>query len=935
MQVPVLAGCNSLQGEVCELAAAGNPTACEPTLRFATDDRPAEARLAIWYPDPNAVLRVTVDGDEARGALALRTTHVLDDGQRLDVEVLDDASTLTLHAGERIVHSWTLARPAQEPPELTRARAALGVAVGDPARLAASAALEATLPSLDSSVRLKALDVLADLGFQDAFQADPASRDEVWIRTLARTEAVFQAAREQDDIARAACHVCRGVEASLNAGADSALTAWESRLESLVSGGVGDDSLASTCLSFYRGSLALRIGDLQRATREFQAARGAAERWGHGAIEDAAEYQLVTTYARLMRDDEALEVLRHAEERVVDHSCLNWLYIVNAEGWANFLLADLRRPARDAIPSLELARTVLAFPADEQSTPSRDRCRNDMLLDHVNLNLALASEAEGWVGFSEALLDQLSPDDGNDPEFEFWREELEQRLVLARSDRGELAEFLLHEHDGTGDPDQNWSSAWARGRAFEALGLTDDALAEYALADGALAQMMSRLDFDGGRDRLLASRQQSSTRRVLLLLGEGRVDEALCVARLARRRSNAVLDRVARIASLSASEREKWASMITAHERLGAQLDEHENRRWETPVAERRGHDEQTAAMAKQLELARADAFEFLFGASEIGSEQERCATLRPPSDRELMLIYFPTDRPDRWVAFASTRARTDYAIVEETPSVRGDLQRLSEALLQPFADHIRSAESIRILPTAELWNVPFFALPWDEDVLVARAPVSMALDLARPSVPEPANAGTALIVADPSSDLAAAADEAADVSRALVDRGWNVQQLTGTDARLVDVRAAMVEADLFHYAGHGRHAGVEGWGSALRLAGGMLLTVEDVLALERVPSLVILPACDTAPSGEGTLAGGMNIGRAFLLSGAEVVIAATGEIEDRAAGSFSTSFHAAFLQSTSPAEAMRVALLANRHAGSPAPSPTADPLRRMTLLTH
>jgi CHAT domain-containing protein len=86
---------------------------------------------------------------------------------------------------------------------------------------------------------------------------------------------------------------------------------------------------------------------------------------------------------------------------------------------------------------------------------------------------------------------------------------------------------------------------------------------------------------------------------------------------------------------------------------------------------------------------------------------------------------------------------------------------------------------------------------------------------------------------------------------------------------------------DLLHYAGHGTFDGPDGWESGLPLAGGGRLTVADVLALRRVPSLVLLSGCETArTAAEGQVAG-LGIAQAFVLAGARVVVAATRRVDD------------------------------------------------------
>ena len=73
-----------------------------------------------------------------------------------------------------------------------------------------------------------------------------------------------------------------------------------------------------------------------------------------------------------------------------------------------------------------------------------------------------------------------------------------------------------------------------------------------------------------------------------------------------------------------------------------------------------------------------------------------------------------------------------------------------------------------------------------------------------------------------------------------------------GAEASPAAVRRAIEQAALLHYAGHGDFAGETGWESALRLADDGQLTLPDILALDRVPSTVVLSGCETGRSGDG-----------------------------------------------------------------------------------
>ena len=111
---------------------------------------------------------------------------------------------------------------------------------------------------------------------------------------------------------------------------------------------------------------------------------------------------------------------------------------------------------------------------------------------------------------------------------------------------------------------------------------------------------------------------------------------------------------------------------------------------------------------------------------------------------------------------------------------------------------------------------------------------------------------------------------------------------------------ARLPEVSLFHYAGHGARAGVEGLGSHLRLAGDRQLLATDVLALGQAPALVVLSACDTARTADDR-AEALGLAQAFLLAGARAVVAPTRPVDDAVALAIVTEFYREFEGKTAP----------------------------------
>ncbi|MCA9544076.1 MAG: CHAT domain-containing protein, partial [Myxococcales bacterium] len=103
---------------------------------------------------------------------------------------------------------------------------------------------------------------------------------------------------------------------------------------------------------------------------------------------------------------------------------------------------------------------------------------------------------------------------------------------------------------------------------------------------------------------------------------------------------------------------------------------------------------------------------------------------------------------------------------------------------------------------------------------------------------------------------------------------------------------AALAEATHLHYAGHGRFAGFEGWGSGLPLRDAVL-ELRDVLAAPRVPGTVVLSGCETGKAADGA-AVGVGLAHAFLIRGAEAVVAPVRPVDDGQALVFGKALYAA-----------------------------------------
>ncbi len=102
-------------------------------------------------------------------------------------------------------------------------------------------------------------------------------------------------------------------------------------------------------------------------------------------------------------------------------------------------------------------------------------------------------------------------------------------------------------------------------------------------------------------------------------------------------------------------------------------------------------------------------------------------------------------------------------------------------------------------------------------------------------------------------------------------------------------VRSALERGDvtLFHFAGHAKFSGTDGWDSQIPLAEGGLLRVSDVLSLPSVPRLVVLSGCETGH------ADGLGLAHAFVAAGAGAAVGITRVIPDTEAHDLMRLFYA------------------------------------------
>lgn len=627
---------------------------------------------------------------------------------------------------------------------------------------------------------------------------------------------------------------------------------WVERLDEAA---VQAEPEARVWSQYYRGILDSRTGDLGAAVQAFADVRRDAARLGMTTYWVSATQMHASLLAQIGRGSEALESARETllRARELKLPCDLQQQTLGNMGWTHLLLAQ---GGLDHDPPRPLMREQLAL------VEPGGRCPDPAERAWARINLAVVAlsedepeEAWAWVEHG-----QLSPVPAW---LRPWLDEVRARVGL------ETGRFELLPPIGWHEPpplevDLGWNRLVREAQMLERLGLVEPARHAYLEAEQLLDSGRATLGVDEGGDLFLGGRRASAQGLVDLLVRQGRHAEALCRARLAYGRELREVDQAARIAGLTPAQKRRRQVLLDEYITLRTQLDQERQADWEFALPEREHRQQRRRERAHRAD-ARLDEAMRLVGPSRI----EDCDDLVRPAPGELLLLPFE-DHAGTWLLLADAEG----VAVERTPrdAVGPGLHRR--------AAWIERAQRIRVLPNpgASLHDVPF-----GDGVLLDAATVAYSLDLpARPSsVPASAEA---VVTADPSDDLPQARAEAHAVVDVLRARGWVVEHYRGESVDRARMIEALVGAALFHYAGHGVHRGPSGWQSALLLGDGQVLGVGDILALPGVPPQIVLSGCETASVIARTRAGGMNLGRAFVLAGAQWVIAADGTVDDAVA---------------------------------------------------
>lgn len=791
-----------------------------------------DAEVDLWIDQP-AGARVVVRRDGVVDATV--TVRASDGGQHVTVAVPVAATRLRIEGVEP---------PWAEAFDLAFARAPVAGFLREIDALVARGELEAAQARLsahagdDPSMALEVQRRLRNIAVQQQRFDDAlalAAREADLARQLGRHGAEARAASvafnlhyQRGDLEGAALWSARTVEASR------------------------DLPVMASTADFDRGLLASALGDLVTAEAHFASASRLAQRVDDVGMAFSAGEPWAIALAELGRATEARDVARRTTAMAIDPSvpCAERAEIHVNAAWTAIRLAQAGMPYD---PPHDLLDATL------DDVGEGGHCPHPFQAENARINQALIHLLEDEPELAFEIVEQLRAND--DPAWTPWVEELTAAVGVAT---GRWAQVPELEPPRQGDPVLTWLAALRYAEQLERHGLDDAAIDAYAALEGRLDRAVRAVGVEANQERFLATRSIGARRLVDLLSRVGRRGEALCRARLAAARAVHSADRKARTAALTPEQRAAWTAGLVAHQQRRAELEASVAGDWQLS-GDKLEHERSRRADRLQAADAEVDA---LLG---IDPAPRTCASLRPATAREPLLVAFEAVA-DTVVFLADGDVPREIRI-----PAGAELDRWGVELDAPLAA-LGDAERLTVVALGTATAIPIHALRVDGRVLVSELPIAYGLDLVArgPVVP----VREALIVADPGGDLDAASREAEQVEPHLRRAGWDVVIRRGPAASRAGLLGALSGAGLLHYAGHGVR-GEDPWDSALRLADDGVLRIADILTQPVTPSRVVLAGCHTGARDRLSVTGGLNLGRAFVLAGAEQVLVADGAVDD------------------------------------------------------
>lgn len=561
-------------------------------------------------------------------------------------------------------------------------------------------------------------------------------------------------------------------------------------------------------------------------------------------------------------------------------------YLESAEFWAKRALKALSSPCPDTArlrSTLGWVGVMQAMQRGQALGETRDwleqglsllatECPSDDILPGLALSMALLDLHEGKPLDALSRLEKVeyARVSNRDEELRLRDARVQALLALRRLNEAASALAELQEVvEQGGGPEGRWRIALRQGELHHAKGQSAEAVAAYYEAEREVRSLMALAALGVGRQTTAFLHLQSNQHLVSLLVEQGRVDQALCAARESQAR---------RLPASDISRRPKLKAIIDRYRAVSEEVERLYDAFRRGTVSEQ----EELGLPIDELELERE---ELVAQMSSVAAVTPTCDELTPRSADELVLGLHPAGR--EWLVFVQDSRGIDVLRVE--PSVASLAQ-----VVDRFGDRVEGARRVKVLASGEAQDVDVHLLSWRGAALAQRVPVVYGAELPRSTRPAaaPGARPRVLLVADPTETLLMAVPEVTLVRYVLTALGWAIDAPDPSTVDDTTMREMLPLGSFFYYAGHGEHEGGSGhvgmlppyaggtkaWRSRLRLLPPAVFETHEIQMLDAVPRHVALIGCET---GVPDYAGGTSLALAFLLAGAEEVVATPDETDD------------------------------------------------------
>ncbi len=829
-------------------------TDLEPTFRGCFEVRPGAcvlepgpAELVVWHrAAPHATVDVTIDGRR----VAPVTVATLG-GLRHRIAVPSDRERLVIEVEERGVRArWSLRFEAIElPAALVEAKAARD------AHDEAEAARKVEPLTQHAAVEVRT----AALGIR--------GRARYWLGDIDGGLADLRRAIREERAAGLSVAQTRDVAALAH------FLTSQARYADAVEALALMEPLAATSheariLGPYHASInAKEYGDVRTAMRLQLVALEEAERLDLGWVAQAVRSLRAGLLVVLGRFGEAETLDAAALLHAADANACTRAAVVHNVGRHALMKSEADGRARPR--AVERLREALRLYGR--------RCPRASSLLNVSTTTARAELMFGRVEAAEALVERVAtstaPMDARD------RIELQQvmaELAVARGDEAralsayerletiaELGDLTLHR----------WQALVGKARILRRRQDLEGAVFALERAERLVDRRLLVVPLGEGRDASVRRFEVSARMLVESLLDLGRVDEAARAGLRSRSRALAVLQWANRVSTMSPDLRTRWYTALAHYRRTRRDAETAQADVWRLTNAELRATRRARSALRETSQVAFEEALSLL------RYREASTPGFGPVAPGELRLQLHPL--VEGWVLVWSTAEHVREVRIAELPPL-DDVEALSRAIVAPVADRLASVRRVVVVAQGEAAHIPYAALS-NRGVPLGRSHEVVHGTMAAARGRADVLAGKrALVVIDPTQDLASAEREGSAIVAHLERLGWEVRVLRGEEATYERFMAELDGGDigLLHYAGHAKDEGIDGRGSALALAREGELTAMDVLALRDAPGVVTLSACSAAARRD-RVAPGLNLAQAFVAAGASVVIAAATVVDD------------------------------------------------------